>query len=372
MKNHYFFIPLLVFILGMSSTFDSVSAAGMQKRILIVSSYHQEYLWSQDTNAGVVSALLELGYLENTTQGEAFTRDDFLQTSRLVLKKLWMDTKRKRSKSQIKQTVASVINEIDSFNPDLVLLGDDNAANYIGNHYVDTDLPLVFWGINGNPMKYGLLDSIEKPGHNITGVYQAGYLKEGLLTLLKLMPEIKSIAILTDDSPTGRSNAKELARLAWTRQAPVEIIEMAVTNSYEEWQQKALELQQKADAFSLLNHNTLKDKQGRSIDQLEAGAWYLNNIKKPDLGHIKGSVIEGLLCAVDDSGFKQGYEAVMIAHRILTGKEDPANISVYAPEPGNFIVNMERARMLGLEQLFASSPLVDERIETAMALNNNR
>ena len=372
MKNRYFVMPLLIFIAGMISSIGSVSAAGMQKRILVVSSYHREYLWSQDTNAGVVSALLELGYLENVAQGETFSRDGLLHTPKLILKKLWMDTKRKRGKSQIKQTVASIIKAIDSFKPDLVLLGDDNATNYIGNHYVDTDLPLVFWGVNGNPMKYGLLDSIEKPGHNVTGVYQAGYLKEGLHTLLKIMPEIKSIAILTDDSPTGRANAKNLARLDWSGQAPIEIIEMAVTNSYEEWQQKALELQHKADAFSLLNHNTLKDKDGRSIDQMEAGAWYLNNIKKPDLGHIKGSVIEGLLCAVDDSGFKQGYEAVKIAHRILAGQEDPANIAVYAPEPGNFIVNMERARMLGLEEKFASSPLVDERIETAMALDKNR
>ena len=39
---------------------------------------------------------------------------------------------------------------------------------------------MVFWGINGLPLKYGLIDTIEKPEHNVTGIYQAGYLKENV------------------------------------------------------------------------------------------------------------------------------------------------------------------------------------------------
>ena len=54
--------------------------------------------------------------------------------------------------------------EIEQFKPNLILLGDDNAANYVGNQYIDTNIPVVFWGINGLPLKYGLLDSLEKPG----------------------------------------------------------------------------------------------------------------------------------------------------------------------------------------------------------------
>ena len=79
-------------------------------------------------------------------------------------------------------------------------------------------------------------------------------------------------------------------------------------------------------------------------------------------------MIEGLLCAVDDSGFKQGFEAVSVAHRILVGGEDPAAIPVYAPSRGPFVVNLERARMLGLSDLFASSDLVEERVDRALAL----
>jgi|GEM_PF-3984131 len=81
----------------------------------------------------------------------------------------------KNSRSEIASVFANIITELDSFDPDIILLGDDNADNYIGNHYLDSSIPIVFWGINGLPLKYDLLDSLEKPGHNVTGVYQAGY-----------------------------------------------------------------------------------------------------------------------------------------------------------------------------------------------------
>ena len=72
---------------------------------------------------------------------------------------------------------------------------------------------------------------------------------------------------------------------------------------------------------------------------------------------------------MDDSGFKQGYEAIRIADRILRQAEDPATISVYAPERGAFVVNLERAQMLGLDSVVRDNPLVERRIDRALALH---
>ena len=54
----------------------------------------------------------------------------------------------------------------------------------------------VFWGVNGRPMKYGLLDSMDRPGHNVTGVWQSGYHKESLELLSQLVPNLKTYAIV--------------------------------------------------------------------------------------------------------------------------------------------------------------------------------
>ena len=147
-----------------------------------------------------------------------------MESSRAVIRKWWMDTKRHNTLAEIKVTVAKIMRELDAFAPDIVLLGDDNATNYVGNQYIDGGTPVVFWGVNGNPLKYGLIDSIEHPGHNVTGVYQAGYLKEGVSWLTQLLPDVKTIAVLSDDSETGRAKAKGLQRLAREGELPVTLV----------------------------------------------------------------------------------------------------------------------------------------------------
>lgn len=337
-----------------------------QFRIFIVSSYHSTYLWSHETQAGLCAALLEAGLLNSIDEQNEFTRTDFLETDRVVLRKSWMDTKRKNNRRQIADAVARIVDEIDKFRPDIILLGDDNAANYIGNQYIDTSIPVVFWGVNGLPVRYGLIDSMEKPGHNVTGVYQAGYLRENVMFLKKLVPEIRTMAILSDDSPTGRSKVKAIERLAKNDELPVKIIGSVVSNAFEEWKARALRMSKKVDAFFVVNHNTLKDVHGNAVDQLEAGRWYLENIRKPDCAHEKQFAQEGILLVVDDSGFKQGYDAMMIALDIILKGRDPALIPVTAPARGPVILNRQRAEMLGLD--ISSADFIEQYIDEAMAL----
>jgi ABC-type uncharacterized transport system substrate-binding protein len=312
------------------------------------------------------AALSEAKMFDHQEQIAEFNKKDYLETSSMVIQKSWMDTKRKYSKEEIAQSVERIISDIAAFNPDIILLGDDNAANYIGNQFIDTGIPIVFWGINGLPVKYGLLESVERPGHNVTGVYQAGYLKENVEYLKKLVPGIKTMAVLSDDSETGRSKAKELEQLAKENQLPVEIMAVVITNSFSEWKQEALKLGKEADSFFILNHNTLKDDKGKPVDQMQVGRWYLENIKKPDCAHEKQFAKEGILLVVDDSGYKQAFEAMHIGLSILKDGRNPADIPVQAPARGPIIINRQRAKMLGINT--NQYDFIEEYIDRAMAL----
>jgi ABC-type uncharacterized transport system substrate-binding protein len=355
-------LPLLV--LFPLASMAAEKPAQEKTRIAVVSSYHPEYIWTQMTNEGVLKALLEFGYLDSREQGEEYTRTNFVESSRLVLQKYWMDTKRKNSPLEIAQSLARITTELEKFKPDLVLLGDDNAANYVGNHYLDSDTPVVFWGVNGVPLKYGLLDSLERPGHNVTGVYQAGYHREGVRYLQKLVPGIKRIAVLSDDSATGRPNAKKVQRFAMDGELTAEVVKVVITNSYKEWQQAALSLRDEVDAFFFSTQNTLRDEEGNHVDSHEALDWYLKNIKKPEVATASHMVKSGLLASVDDSPVNQGYEAVKVAHSILSEGKNPAEIASYAPSQGPFVVNRWRAQMLGLEeQVKANAAIIDQLID---------
>ena len=335
------------------------------RKICIVSSYHREYLWSQETNRGVCQAMKEAGYL-NDDQIRSFTAADEIRTPRVEIRKFWMNTKKKSSRSDIAKATQRISEDIRAFQPDLILLGDDNAANYIGNVFIDEPVPIVFWGINGRPLRYGLIDSLHRPGHNVTGVYQAGYLRENLKYLKLLVPNIRTFAILSDDSPTGRSKAKELHRLSQAGRLPVRLVETVITNEFSEWSREALRLQEEVDAFFVLNHNTIRDESGRPMDPMKIGAWYLRNIRIPECAQEKQFAMEGMLSVIDDSGFKQGYEAMSIGRSILEEGRSPETIPVRAPDRGPFIVNSARAAKLGIQ--LPKKPAVDEVIPTSLAL----
>lgn len=345
---------------------QSLDAAGMRTRIFIVSSYHPEYLWSQDTAAGVGKALVDFHFLDNKRQADEFNARFYVESSKAVVKKAWMDTKRKNSKAEIADATARIVNEIKVFDPDIILLGDDNATNYIGNHFIDTEIPVVFWGINGLPLKYGLIDSMEQPGHNISGVYQKGFAKESLEYLIRLVPDIKTIAILSDDSETSRAKVKDLQALAAKNLVAVKIQDVVITNSFSQWKESAARLADQIDAFVIFNHNTLKDESGRSIDQLEAGAWYLKNIQKPECSDEKQFVLEGMLLVVDDSGFKQGYEAVKYAYEILENHKPPSSMKVQSLGRGAVMVNRNRAAQLNIA--LDNIGFVEEIIDKSLAL----
>jgi ABC-type uncharacterized transport system substrate-binding protein len=312
-------------------------------------------------------AMLKYGYLDNAQQIEAFTANDYVESTKAIVKKEWMDTKRKYGLLDIGTTTQRILQAIHEFRPHLVLLGDDNAANYIGTQLLDTDIPVVFWGINGLPLKYGLVDSMDNPGHNITGVWQAGYHKESLELLHLLVPDAKTFAILACDSETSRANIKQIQALAKSNKLPLQLVDIVVTNSYEAFKTRALALAQTVDAFFVLNHDTLLDAQGQHIDMLDVGRWYLTHINKPEASHEDQFVQEGMLLTANDSGYNQGYIAFEMAYDILEQGLNPGRMRTITPPKGPFMVNRQRAHMLGIS-LEGKLDSIEEIVETALAL----
>lgn len=342
---------LLALFLGLSLT-TAVPAAPAKgqakKRILLVSSYHPEHLWSQETNEGFCAALLKYGYFDNRDQIAEYRANDYVETSRAVIKKLWMDSKRKTTKADLTKTTLTVAVSAREFRPDIIFLGGDEAGNYIGNQFLDTKVPVVFWGFNNNPVKYGLVDTAERPGHNVTGVYQSGYYRESLQFLKKLAPNITTFAILTDDSPSGRAHQKGIEFLSRQGLLPVKLIGTVATNDVEQWKSGALKFQKEVGAFFVAEYSSLKDDQGNTVSDSDLSRWYLENIKIPE-ATLGVFVKQGLLCAVDDSGYRQAFEAVSIGRDILEKGANPATYPTRTPKHGALMVNVQRAKALGIE-----------------------
>jgi ABC-type uncharacterized transport system substrate-binding protein len=319
-----------------------------KKRIIVVSSYHREYLWSQETNKGFCDAMLKQRYFDNKDQAEEYTRSDYVETSKVVVKKLWMDAKRQKRRDEKIQAASKITRTIKEFDPALIFLGDDDAAEYIGAQFLDTKIPMVFWGINITPVKYGLVDSVERPGHNVTGIYQPGYYTQSLTLLKRIVPSVKTFAVLTDDTTAGRSHYKAIEYLAQQKALPLTLAETVITGDYELFKKRVLGLQAKVDAFFVAQCSGLVDKAGNAVSSDDVIAWYLENVKIPETAEQGQFVRQGMLCGADDSGYHQGYEAVGVAAAIMSKGANPAVLAVRAPKRGALMVNRERARMLGI------------------------
>ncbi len=369
MKFYGSFFYFIILLSTSSFTCLPVSAANQtdKYKIMIVSSYHREYLWSQSTHEGVMAAMLKYGYLDSQEQAKEFGQKDNIESSKVILQKQWMNTKRFNGSADIANATLRIMKILVKFKPDLVLLGDDNAANFIGNQLLDTQIPVVFWGINGLPLKYDLIDSMDRPGHNITGVWQAGYYQDGLELLHKLIPSTRSFAILACDSVTARANIKQIHALQKRGKLPLQLVATVRTNNFDEFKKEAKRLESQVDAFFVLNHDTLRNKIGEHVDMLEVGRWYLQNIRIPEVSHEDQFVREGMLLTANDSGYNQGYTAFEMAYDILEQGLSPRLMRTKTPPRGPFMVNRNRAKTLGIS-LKHLDYLIDEYVDHSIAL----
>jgi ABC-type uncharacterized transport system substrate-binding protein len=356
------FVALLAGALLVPSTGEARKGQGKQ-RIIVVSSYHREYPWSQETNKGFCAAMVKYGFFGGPADGEEYSRNDYVETPKAVVKKHWMDAKRKKSREEKLAATAEITQIVKAFGPTLIFLGDDDAAQYIGGQFLDTGIPLVFWGINNTPVKYGLVETIERPGHNATGVYQPGYYAESLALLKKIVPSARTFAVLSDDSTAGRSHSKAIEHLAAKGALPLKLAGTVMTGDYETFKAKALELQTKVDAFFVAQYSSLLDSGGKYVTTDEVAAWYLANVKIPETAEQGQFVRQGMLCGADDSGYNQGFEAVVVAADLLARGASLATYPVRAPRRGALIVNRERAARLGITLTPAMG--IEEFIDTA-------
>jgi ABC-type uncharacterized transport system substrate-binding protein len=310
MKRLFFMVTvlLLVFIFGCTK-------AG--EKVLLIFSYHSDYSWVTEETRGV----------EEIFEGKGIT-----------VEKFYMDTKRKTSQDWKEKAAGDAMKKIDEFKPDLVIVFDDNACEYVAKRYIDKTLPFVFCGMNNDPEYYGF------PTENITGVIERVLWEETINLLKQLVPDAKRAAIISDSSFTSQIAINRLSKMS----LPLKISEVYTTDDFDDWKTKVKELQTKVDAIGLFLYHTVKEKgEEKSLPPENVLSWTLNNSKLPEFAVFDFTVKDGGLCGVTLSGYDQGKAAAEIAVRILDG-EKPANIPIRSPEKGKPIVNETRAKELGI------------------------
>ncbi|MBN2712573.1 MAG: hypothetical protein JXR97_09110 [Planctomycetes bacterium] len=309
------------------------------KRVFILHSYEAEHVCGKPQHDGVVKALEEEGFKD----GE-----------QIVIDAYHMDTKRKNNTPELINKEAEIaIKKIEAFKPDILVTLDDNAFRTVALK-LKSPIPTVFCGLNGQPEMYNktykFMDTREKPGGHITGVYEKLHYVDALRVHKNIFPGLKKTRAFVDESPTGKAIHTQMILEINNEGKKVPCkSEIVVVKSWEEYQNKILETSLD-DEIGLIYPAALllKDKDGKTYTAPQIFKWTVEHSTKPEIALNYAFAKLGLFGGAAVDFFAMGKQAGKIAARILKG-EKPGDISIEEAKRYALAFNLKRVRQLGLE-----------------------
>ncbi len=278
--------------------------------ILVISSYHPEYLWDQSYNASLVANL----------KGEHH------------ISHFYMDTKR-RPAEEFDQIAERALAYYHQVKPDLVVLGDDNAINYLATSIASLGTPVVFLGMNENPRHKGLV------GHpKITGVLERPLLKRNISEMSQLMGGIKKALVLFDSSNVALTAIEDEFKTQTELRVGQTRVNSQLLGDYDLWQEAVLNARQNGyQAIFIGLYHTLIDEQGRHVDERQVLEWTSAHSPVPlfcfwEFTVGKGKAIGGLVL----DGRDQGAKAAELVNAILAGAQ-PKTLAPRAALRGEYV-----------------------------------
>jgi putative tryptophan/tyrosine transport system substrate-binding protein len=233
-----------------------------------------------------------------------------------------------------------------------VIVTEGGAPPALAAKSATSTIPIVFTDI-GDPVRYGLVASLARPGGNLTGFsnLELELLPKRIELLCELVPQARVIALLVNPhSETAEQHIRTTEDAARAKGVP-----LAVLKASSEGEVGAAFAQLHADALLIAGDPFL----GSRRDQLVALA---ARHAVPTISWYPGFVIAGGLISYGadvDTLFRQ---AGVYAGRILKGT-NPADLPVQQPTTFKLVINLKTAKALGLTVPPSILTRADEVIE---------
>jgi putative tryptophan/tyrosine transport system substrate-binding protein len=235
-----------------------------------------------------------------------------------------------------------------------VLVGTGGDASARAAKAATATIPIVF-GIGGDPIKAGLVESFNRPGANVTGVtILSSQMEPKRLGLLReLAPGVSVIGVLINPNlpPTVQSQDLEQAARASGQQ-----IVVAKASRDEELEAAFVSLVRDGVGALLVAADPYFDtRRGRLV------AFAAEN-RLPTIYQFREYAVEGGLLSYGPS-ITDAYRQIGIyTARILKGVQ-PADLPVLQPTKFELVINLKTARALGVRISDNLLSLADEVIE---------
>jgi hypothetical protein len=307
------FVLLLLALIGTACNrrqeAETVEKDYAGKRVLVVHSYHQEVPGVIVKDAEMKSLFTHVGI------GHEF---------------FYMDTRRNREEAFIKNSALRAKATIERYRPDVVITFDDNALKYlIMPYYRDSELPVVFAGIDWDATVYGL------PYTNTTGMVSVALVPQ-MLDYLRQYANGDRIAWLGYDTLTAQKESAAYLEILH--------IDMSVhrVTTFDEWRERYLELQTETDM--IIQSSTVMAMP--DWDDTAAAGFALETARIP-VGCVNDTaMVCSTLGLVKEVG-EQAEWAAATAIEIIDGKK-PSEIPLTNNKLGQIVLNLDIAEKLDI------------------------
>jgi putative ABC transport system substrate-binding protein len=215
-------------------------------------------------------------------------------------------------------------------------------------------IPIVFQ-VGGDPVQLGLVDSISRPGGNVTGFSNItpGLIGKRLGLLHDLVPKAKRVAALIVSGLNSAANRRDLADAE--RALGLEMILLEVSNDDEIEAAFSSLGPQQAGALLLTDAGLFNNRREKLVG---LAARY----KIPAMYTFPEFAMTGGLMSYASSLADAYRQCGIYTGRILKGKK-PADLPVLQPTKFSLIINLKTAKTLGLAVPPSLRALADEVIE---------
>lgn len=264
-------------------------------KVLLIESYHSGYPWDASYVKGIEQTLLP------SVEFERFE----------------MDTKR-LPPGEFKRKANEAFAVYQRFQPDIVMLGDDNALSHMLPKLYDEPISIVFLGVNANPR--ALLKQYRGKA-KVTGVLERPLFVKSLGELRKIFstPDFK-VLVLFDSGVTSKI-AKEYIENQYTlirKNLGIEV-EIKAIATKQSWREQVMAAKEQGFTLIIVGlYQTLVNESGANVPAAEVIKWTSENSQLPLFAFWDFAVgVDKAVGGVVLFGQSQGAEAATMVNQIV-------------------------------------------------------
>jgi len=204
-----------------------------------------------------------------------------------------------------------------------------------------TTIPIIFLGTVSDPVSLGLVESLARPGGNVTGFTSIGSVLAGkrLALLNEVIPKLSRVAVLWNPQNPGSAEV-------WKEsQAPAKVLRLQLhsmaVNSADKFESAFKEAVKAQSGALMMTGGGLIGTNHKLIVDLAA------KNRLPTIFNSKTEVEDGGLMSYGHDEIEAFRRPAVMVDKILKGAK-PSDIPVEQPTKFEFVINLKTAKQIGL------------------------